>query len=352
VFVWNSGENAGLTPARVSLRQEFPWPSKLGAGADAASAEARAQQRRFEAELLALRQRVTDAYFRLWLLRRTRTIQEEQLEILRGLSESALGQLATGAATLADQQQIDLTSARLADAVAALEQRERAAKGQLRAAVGAPAGVDTPTEEEPRQVALPSESDEALRQAVLGHPFIESFALMGEAATAAAQSEKADRMPGFALGIEWMRMPGPMGESGIIPSVGISLPIWQGSYGESIRAAEAEAAAQTAEGLAASQRAQAELEEALAMVRDSYRRVELNENTLLPQAEAAYASVLGAYATSRSTVAASLLAQRELLEIRVGLEQARAEHAAAWARLEQVVGRRVKQARVRRGHGD
>jgi hypothetical protein len=88
------------------------------------------------------------------------------------------------------------------------------------------------------------------------------------------------------------------------------------------------------------------------MVRDSYRRVELNENTLLPQAEAAYASVLGAYATSRSTVAASLLAQRELLEIRVGLEQARAEHAAAWARLEQVVGRRVKQARVRRGHGD
>jgi outer membrane protein, heavy metal efflux system len=353
VFVWNSGDNAGLTPARVGVRQEFPWPTKLTAGADAASAEGRAFQRRFEAQLLELRQRVTEAYFRLWLIRRTRNIEREQLEILRGLSESALGQVATGAAALADQQQIDLTAARLEDAIAALDQQERAAQGQLRAAVGAPPGVDTPTEEEPTEMALPAETDEALRQAVLDHPVVESFALMGEAADAAARGQRADRLPGFTVGVEWMRMPGDMGTGALMPSVGIRLPLWQGSYREGIRAAEAEASAQRAESQAVAQRGQAELEEALAMVRDSLRRVELNENTLLPQAEAAYASVLGAYATSRSTVAASLLAQRELLEIRVGLEQARAEHAAAWARLEQVVGRPVDRREVlRRGHDD
>lgn len=247
VFVWNSGDNAGLTPARVGIRQEFPWPTKLTAGADAASAEARAFQRRFEAQLLDLRQRVTEAYFRLWLIRRTRTIEQEQLEILRGLSESALGQVATGAAALADQQQIDLTAARLEDAIAALDQQERAAQGQLRAVVGAPPGVDTPTEEEPTGMALPAETDEALRQAVLDHPFIESFALMGEAADAAARGQRADRLPGFAVGVEWMRMPGEMGTSAIMPSVGIRLPLWQGSYREGIRAAEAEASAQRAE---------------------------------------------------------------------------------------------------------
>lgn len=348
VFVWNSGDNAGLKLARVGLRQAFPWPTQLSAGADAASAEARALQRRFEARLLGLRQRVAEAYFQLWLLRRTRAIEREQLEILRGLSESALGQVATGAATLADQQQIDLTAARLADAIAALDQEERAARARLLAAIGAPPGIDTPTEEGPPGLALPSETDETLRRAAVEHPFIESFALLGEAADAAARRQGALRLPGFALGVEWMRMPGPVGQTAIVPSVGIGLPLWQGSYRESIRAAEADASAQRAEGEAAAQGAQAELEAALAQVRDSLRRVELHETTLLPQAEAAYASVLGAYATGRSSVAASLLTQRDLLEIRVDLEQARAEHAVAWARLEQVVGRSVE----RREKGD
>jgi outer membrane protein, heavy metal efflux system len=342
VYVWNSGENAGLMPARVGIRQEFPWPSKLGAGADAASAEARALQRRFEAQLLALRQRVAEAYFRLWLLRRTRTIEREQLEILRGLSESSLGNLTTGSANLADQLQIDLAAARLGDALAALDEQERAAEAQLRAAVGAPPGSATPTPGDAPAPALPAESDAALHQAAESHPSIESMVLMGDAADAMAQSERADRLPGFAVGVEWMRMPGPMGESAILPSVGIRLPLWQGSYAEGARAAEAEAAAQRAEGHAAVQRAHAELEDALAMLRDSVRRVELNEHTLLPQAEAAYTSVLGAYVTNRSTVAASLLAQRDLLEIRLGLEQARAEHALAWARLEQIVGRPIQ----------
>src|SRR5690606_31385331 len=107
VFVWNSGENAGVVPARIGERQELPWPARLTAGADAASAEARAQQRNFEAQLLELRARVADAYYRLWLLRRIRAIEREHLEILRGLSESALGQMAVGAGNLADQMQID-----------------------------------------------------------------------------------------------------------------------------------------------------------------------------------------------------------------------------------------------------
>lgn len=349
VFVWNSGDNAGLTPARVGLRQALPWPTKLTAGADAASAAARAEQRRFEAQLLELRQRVTEAYLRLWLLRRVRTIEQEQLEVLRGLSDSALGQLMTGAATLADHQQIDLSAARLADTVAARDEEERSARAQLRAVVGAPRGALAPTDEAPLETALPAETEETLRQAALAHPSIESFALMGEAAEAAGRSESADRLPGLTLGVEWMRMPGPMGEGAIMPSIGISIPIWQGSYGEAIRAAEAEASAQRAQANAAGQRAQADLEEALAMVRDTARRIRLHETTLLPQAEAAYGSVLGAYATGRSTVAASLLAQRELLEIRINLEQARAAHAAAWARLERIVGRPVKSRLVSRG---
>src|SRR5690606_1099671 len=132
--------------------------------------------------------------------------------------------------------------------------------------------------------------------------------------------------PGLVLGVEWMRMPGEMGMSAISPNVGLRLPPWQGSYAQGVKAARAELAATEADREALVLSAQAELEQILSQLRDSHRRVELNEGTLLSQAEAAYASVLGAYATGRSSIAASLWAQREILEIRVELERARAQH--------------------------
>ena len=176
------------------------------------------------------------------------------------------------------------------------------------------------------------------------HPAIEVFVLEGEAAEARARAERIERWPGVVVGVEWMSMPGGMGESGIMPSLGVRLPLWQGAYAEAIRAAEAEAAARLADGQAALLNARADLEEALSRIRDSKRRIELHRHTLLPQAEAAYESALGAYVTGRATLAASLLAQKDLVELRTSLEQARVDHALAWAELERVVGRRVERA--------
>jgi hypothetical protein len=74
--------------------------------------------------------------------------------------------------------------------------------------------------------------------------------------------------------------------------------------------------------------------------------VNVYESTLIPQADAAYSSVLGAYATGRGSVAATLLSQSDLLQLRIELEEIRAEHAAAWARLEEVVGSRLERRAV------
>ena len=50
-------------------------------------------------------------------------------------------------------------------------------------------------------------------------------------------------------------------------------------------------------------------------------------------------------------LAAALLAQREILEIDLAYERARAEHGAAWARLEAAVGRPLERA-IREEAGD
>jgi outer membrane protein TolC len=337
---------------RLGVEQELPWPTALTGAADAQSGRARATERIFEAKALALRARVADAWWRLWVTRRTRAILREQLEVLDGLSATLRARLEVDQATLADLAQADLTRSRLDDAIAGLGEEERAAEAALRAVIGAPPDLPVPSENEPPPPRRPGETERALREAARVHPFIDSFELMAEAGDADARSLEGQRLPRFRVGVEWMfdhdRSPAMQSEmEGVIASLGVSVPLWQGAYGDAQRAAEADAAADRAEGERAVREAFAALSEALAAVRDAERRAHLYGETLLPQAESAYESVIGAYAVGRSNVAAALLAERDLLEVSLGLVQARADHGRAWARLESVVGRPVRPAPAR-----
>jgi outer membrane protein TolC len=348
-FIREVETRVGPQRARIGLSQTFPWPTRLSAGADASSAMARAEQQKFDALALTVRKQVVTAYYRLWLIRELRDVHEEHLEVLRSLSESVRARLSIGSATLAEQQQIDLSVARLEDTLRGLDEAETAAVAQLRAATGhwelrAPKSVEAPAPS-----ALPTESEETLRQAAKDHPLLLSYEYQAATQEHLARAKRAEGLPSFSVGADWIitdkaATPGVVdsGKDAVIVGGGISLPLWRGSYDSDAEAAEAEASALRHERRAAEDRALARFELALSSVRDAARRVELHEKTLVPQADAAYASVLGAYAVGQGSVAQTLLAQKDLLEFHERLAQARADHALAWAELEQVVGREVK----------
>lgn len=334
---------------RVSAEQSFPWPTRLTAAADAQSARARAAQRRFEAQALALTRRVADAWWAVWFVRHARDVEREQLQILDGLSETLRARVETSQAGLSDLAQVDLTRSRIDDRIAELDEAEQSAEAALRGVIGAPAGVGLPTPGDVSGIAIPDESRGALIEAVRLHPFLLAFELMAEANESQAAAFEADRFPRVTVGVDWIET-GPAvmagvqgsGDDALTVRVGVSIPLWQESYDDMQRSAEAEAAASRAEREHAEDAALAELEQALSDVRDSHRRVRLYRDTLLPQAQTTYESVMGAYAVGRATVAATLLAQRDLLELSLGLMRARAEHGRGWARLERVVGRPVE----------
>lgn len=346
-FVESVETRVGPQQARISLQQAFPWPTKLTAGADAASAQARAMQRRFEAQALLVVQRVATAYWNLWQVRATKAIRREHLEVTRDLSASVRALMSTGTAILADLQQIDLAAAGNEDNIYGMEEDERGAEAQLRAAIGVASAFPVPTPQGPGRIDMPVASSATLTSLVRAHPMVESLGFLAEASEATARAEGADRLPSFTLGTDWIitdEADTPVKDSGkdaVIVGVGIRVPLWQGSYADSVAAAEADARAQLAEQSALLDRVEAELATTLANLRDATRRVEIYRGTLVPQAEAAYESVLGAYTVGRGTVAQLLLAQRDLLEQRIELERARADHARTWARLEELVGREL-----------
>lgn len=347
-FVQSVETRVGPQQARLSLQQTFPWPTTLSAGADAASARARAMQRRFEAQALSIVQRVKVAYWNLWQIRTSRAIHRGHLDVIRGLSESVRARMSTGVATLADLQQIDLAAARIENNIRGMDEAERGAEAILRAAIGAVANAPVPTPDEPQRAGMPVDSPEALSAAARLHPMIDSAGLLAEASEATARAEGAARFPSFSVGAQWVNtgdaaMPGVQGsgQDAVIVGAGIRIPFWQGSYADSIKAAEAESRAHRADQRTLVDRAEAELVSTLATLRDAARRVDLYRVTLVPQAQTAYESVLGSYTVGRSTVAQALLSQRDLLELKIELERARADHARTWARLEALVGREL-----------
>jgi outer membrane protein TolC len=328
--------------------QAFPWPTALSAGADAASEAARAAQRRFDAEALEVKQAVADAYWRLWLLQEDHHLKNEHDVVMETLAGTVRGRVRTGAASLADLNQVELGIARHHDHHGAHREERRVATADLLRAIGATkreqglTATDTPFE------GLPSKSEEALHEAARQHPRIEAAELMASASDSQVRAEAAERAPSLLAGLDWIvvgQAPTALGKSGqdaVIVTAGLSVPLWGRNYRDAMSAARAEGAAHRADRDAALQTADAQLAAALSAVRDAQRRIDLYRSTLIPQAETTFQSVLGGYQSGRSTVASALLAQKALLELQLELARSRAHHARAWAVLEAVVGHPVE----------
>jgi outer membrane protein TolC len=348
-FVRSVETRVGPQRHRLSLRQAFPWPTQLSAGGESAALEAQAEERRFEALALALRERVARAYWELWRVRRTHQAQLEQDDVLDGIAASVRGRVEVGGASLADLSQLQLRIERHHDHRDLHRERARTAAAELRGVVGLAPGTPVPTTAESPATRAIAEDPDALYAAVRRHPSITAVDSLARSSEEAADSEDAARLPTFALGVDWIEtgdaaMSGveDSGKDPLIVSVSMSVPLWQGSYSDASDAHRARAIERRAEGEAAIRRAEAALEAALSHLRDTERRVRLHERTLVPQAEAVYSSVLGAYHTGASSIAQLLLSVQDLLELQVQLVEARADHAVAWAHAEQLVGRPLR----------
>ncbi|MCB9796935.1 MAG: TolC family protein [Alphaproteobacteria bacterium] len=342
VFLRSVETRVGPQQARVSLQQTFPWPTALSASADAAGAEAQAAHARLEAHALALDAAVRGAYWSLWELRAVQEVYARHLVVLDGLADAARGRLEVGSVSLADLQQVELSRARLADELDRLASMERASKARLVQVVGAGPLEEVPTAQAPGPATRPA-GVQALPSDL--HPQLDASAALVQAAEARVRVAKAQRLPGFGVGVDWI-LTGPstqpdMADSGkdaVAVGLALRVPLWQVRYASQVQAAEATADAARADAEGVAQALRADVEAALAQVEDSARRVELISGTLRPQAEALYDSALGSYAAGRAGLAQVMLAQRDLLDLEAAEVRARAAHARAWAELDAATG--------------
>jgi len=346
-FIRSVETRVGPQKHRLGAMQWFPWPSRLTASADAEAYAALSAQQRFEAHALDLAAEVARAYWRLWLVQKSKLVQRDQREILLSFSEQVRARLEAGGAGLSDLAQVDLSISRVGDTIASLDEAERSASAELVRIIGAEGGTPTPIRPEldPPPALMPILDERVLKELAIEHPRVKSMGSMSESADERARAVKGERAPSFGLGLDWIvtgDAPNPAtpdsGQDAVIGMVSVKVPVSGGSYRAAQREAIAQSAAFRAKEQSARDRAIAEVEQTLADLRDAVRRVRLYESTLLPQAETTYRSTLDAYQSGRSSLAEVLIAEKDLLELALGLYEAHADYGAVWAALERVVG--------------
>ena len=335
---------------RLGFMQWFPWPTRLSAGSEAATYAALATQQRFEALALDVAAQVARAYWTLWFIQKNQIVQGDQRELLVSFSQQVRARLESGSVGLADLAQIDLTVSRIRDVIAGLQEDERAATAELIRVIGAEHNTPTPIrpEEDPPRASLPVSSEADLREAAVERPRVRAMGFLSDAADERARKAKGARAPSLGLGLDWI-VTGPgldpaapdSGKDAVIGIVALSIPAWGSGYKAAVEQARAEAAMHRARERSERDRAVAELEQALAQLRDAVRRVRLYQTTLVLQAKTTYSSTLDGYQSGRSSLADVLLAEKDLLELQLGLFEAHADHGVALGELERVVGQAV-----------
>jgi outer membrane protein TolC len=266
------------------------------------------------------------------------------------LSQQVRARLESGRTGLSDLAQVDLSISRISDVIAGLQEAERSATAELVRVIGAEDGTPTPIrpERDPPLALLPESDESELKDAAIAHPRVAAMASMSEAADERARAAKGERGPSIGLGLDWIITGHAVdpsiadsGKDAVVGVVALKVPVSGGAYKAAQQQARAEGAMYRARERAARDRAVAELEQALANLRDAVRRVQLYETTLVPQAETTYSSTLDGYQSGRSSLAEVLIAEKDLLELALGLFQAHASYGVSWAELERVVGQPV-----------
>jgi outer membrane protein TolC len=302
-----------------------------------------------DANVLSVRKDVAEVYWALWLIAEEHRLKTEHDAVLEALAGAVRGRLQIGAASLADLNLVDLNIARHHDHLGQHEQAARKASAKLRAVIGAQAGPEILLVADAPQAGLPRTGEAAIAEMAAQHPMIERFSHLATSEEHVARAERADRFPKLKVGLDIIgtgnaAMAGveDSGKDAVVLSAAVSVPLWAGSYSDASRAAHANRKAHEAMREAGKRQVEAMLGEALANVRDAQRRIELYQRTLVPQAETTFQAVLGGYQSGRSTVAAVILAQRDLIDLRIEYAGARADHARYWAALEFVAGAQLE----------
>jgi len=328
-----------------ALRQTFPWFGVTEARGAAASAEAKAALREYEAARLALFNRVKRAFYEYAYLGQAVAIARQNLELLLHFEEVARVRYATSAGGHPDVIRAQIEMAMLQEKVRELETMRGPVTAELNAAMNRPSESALPWPRSQEYAPRAFSRAELVARLTARNPELKAMEAMVEAAQRRAELARKRFYPEFGLGVEWMRtdgmtpsMMGGSGEDPIVAMFSVTIPLWQDSYSAGERQARAQAREARERRVELENELASRAAQALYEYEDSARKAVLYRDTLIPKGKEMLEVAEGAYRAGTADFLTLLDAQRTLLQFEVEYRRAVADNFQALAEIEMLAG--------------
>ncbi|MCE5327809.1 MAG: TolC family protein [Planctomycetaceae bacterium] len=333
----------GLTPAIMSdPMANWPGPGKLPLRAQQAYHEAQRKRAEFENELLSVTLNVKRSYYQLWILQEQIRWTSQTVASASQSEQAALQRLSVGKTLQQDVLRAQMERDRLRNDLANLQDSRESILGRLRAALGVGRREPLPDFElrlEPAAADFTQES--LLETAMARNPRLKEMRSEVDRALAMYALAQKTAVPdySFGVGVNVLQTPLP-----VMPSFGITLPIWRDKIAAEIAKGQAGVDAAKARLSAEELDLAVRFAEAAFTWRQADRNVRLYGLQLLPKARATLDSARAGYTAGNSGFLELLEAQRSLLDVSMNHSLALGQREIALSELSLVVAGRLPAA--------
>ncbi len=324
------------------LMIDIPWPMKLVARADVASAQSQAKYFIFESAVLETAFGVKRPYYRLHFLEDRIRVNRNMLNLMNQLEQVARAQNEAGKVTLQDVLRAQIEQERLKTEIANLEDSRNPLMAELKTALGiSPDQPDPPVPSEFKSTPLDLSSDQLYATAMAHNPQLKSMEAEVRAAGDGIRLARMSRLPDFTIGVQADVKAAPVMYR---PKFEMTLPIWLDKIAAEIASAQARKDAASARFSAEQIQLAVEFAGKSFMYREARRNLQLLDGSLLSKAQMSLDVARAAYSANRIEFINLLEAERTLLEFQLTEVEARTQCELALAELSLIIGLRPEGA--------
>ncbi len=347
-FIESVETRVGPQENKFSLIQMFPWFGEIEARTDAASAKAKAAQRRYESAKLQLFQQVKDAYYEFSYLATAIGIAKENLALLKHFEEVARAKYRTSEATHPDVIRAQIELARLEDVLNSLQKLKEPTVARLNSFLNRQAGEDLDWPQKPVPVKVELVREEIITKIIRKNPELSELDWQTASARAEVELAKKKFYPDIGVGVDWIqtgdaRTPGvrDSGKDAVALMFSINIPLWQDSYQAAERQARAKVRSYHHKKIDLQNQKIFQALQVVYNIEDSKRKMVLYGNTLVAKAQELVQSSEAAYRAGTIDFLSLIDAQRMLLNYQLNHERAIIDNQQSIAELESLTGEQL-----------
>ncbi|MHC4759706.1 MAG: TolC family protein, partial [Planctomycetota bacterium] len=341
-FIEEVETRVGPQKNKFSLMQTFPWFGTIEARTDAASAKAKAAQKRYETIKLKLFKEVKEGFYEYAYLSTAIGIAKENLELLERFEEVTRTKYRAAAATHPDIVRVQIELAQLEDVVKSLEELHEPTVASLNSVLNRPAAAMLPWPEKASLQIKEINHDKVVEMLIQNNPELAGLNLEVEAARSEVELAKKKFYPN---GVDWIQTDDAV-SSGVSDSgqdawavmFSVNIPLWAESYKAGERQAQANVRKAQQTKTDAENEAVAKALTVLYDIEDSERKIKLNRDVLVAKAQELVETSEAAYKAGNVDFLSLIDAQRLLLKYNLDLERAQTNYQQKTAELEALVG--------------